>query len=174
MACPMGAKSTADDELERKRKYHREYNRARRAANPGIDKAACKKWRAKNKEYDSQRTKEWKRENVQAVRDYQEIWKAENPDYHAKWRAKNPLKTRQYSASYRIARERAKPAWAVDRLIAAIYMRAVMLTKLTGIPHEVDHVVPLKGKNVCGLHTHQNLRAIPSSQNRAKGNRFHG
>jgi len=174
MGCPMGDKTPATDEIERKRKYHREYNRARRAANPGIDKAACKKWRAKNKEYDSQRCKTWKAENAESVREYQEKWKAENPEYHAEWRAKNPLKTREYSASYRVARDRAKPSWAVDRLISAVYRRAVALTRLTGIPHEVDHVIPLKGRNVCGLHIHQNLRAISISENRSKGNRFDG
>jgi len=37
---------------------------------------------------------------------------------------------------------------------------------------EVDHIVPVKGKNVCGLHVLDNLQVIPRTENRKKGNAF--
>lgn len=37
---------------------------------------------------------------------------------------------------------------------------------------EVDHVVPIKGAKVCGLHTPTNLKAVPVAKNRSKGNTF--
>ncbi len=49
----------------------------------------------------------------------------------------------------------------------------------TGIPHEVDHIVQLVGKNktgeqvICGLHVPWNLRAIPWKLNRDRGDRFY-
>ena len=55
--------------------------------------------------------------------------------------------------------------------IQAIYALADTYRK-AGIDCEVDHHYPLKGKRVCGLHTHQNLTILTKSANRSKGNRF--
>jgi hypothetical protein len=60
------------------------------------------------------------------------------------------------------------PPWADREAIQAIYAEA---RKLTGIPHEVDHIEPLLGKNSSGLHVEYNLRVITRTENRRKGNR---
>lgn len=63
----------------------------------------------------------------------------------------------------------AHPEWKPE--IAAIYRRARLLSKLTGKPHHVDHIVPLIAKTVCGLHIPSNLRIVPADENLSKGNR---
>lgn len=59
-------------------------------------------------------------------------------------------------------------------MIETIYLTASELSKKTGIPHEVDHIVPLQGKEVSGLHVWNNLQIIPRTENRFKSNKFEG
>jgi 5-methylcytosine-specific restriction endonuclease McrA len=53
-----------------------------------------------------------------------------------------------------------------------MYEQATKLTELTGIPFEVDHIVPLQGKIVSGLHIWNNLQVIPRHINRTKSNKY--
>lgn len=78
------------------------------------------------------------------------------------------------TAVRRAAEIRAMPVWADRAAIRSVYAESVETTRRTGIPHDVDHIVPLRGKTVSGLHVHWNLRVIPSSVNRAKSNHFNG
>lgn len=67
--------------------------------------------------------------------------------------------------------KQATPAWADQKKIRAVYKAARVLTEITGIPHHVDHIVPLNGKTVSGLHNEFNLRAIPAVENLKKHNK---
>ena len=65
------------------------------------------------------------------------------------------------------------PKWDPNaHLIIAKYQLAAMLTKASGIEHHVDHIIPLQGKKVSGLHTFANLKVIPGSDNVKKSNSF--
>lgn len=64
------------------------------------------------------------------------------------------------------------PEWADVKEIKTVYKQAVNMTRETGIMHHVDHIIPLKGKLVSGLHVHYNLQILPAKDNVSKGNKF--
>lgn len=64
----------------------------------------------------------------------------------------------------------ARPKWANLEEIDKIYQTARQLTIETGIPHEVDHIIPIRHPLVCGLHVEYNLRVITAQDNNRKSN----
>lgn len=77
-----------------------------------------------------------------------------------------------YAACRNAAELRAMPFWADRARIAEFYREAQRLTLATGIPHEVDHIVPLRYKLASGLHVPANLQVVTRTENRSKSNRF--
>jgi 5-methylcytosine-specific restriction endonuclease McrA len=73
----------------------------------------------------------------------------------------------------RVARQNASRMALLHREASlVIYDDAARVTKETGVPHEVDHVVPLQAVGVCGLHVPWNLRVDTAEANRRKQNRW--
>lgn len=66
----------------------------------------------------------------------------------------------------------ATPPWANQEAIKQFYVEARRLTAETGIPHEVDHIVPLQHPLVCGLHVETNLQVLTAEANNTKNNRW--
>lgn len=66
---------------------------------------------------------------------------------------------------------RATPPWADKDQMLAMYEYAHWLRSI-GVDAEVDHIVPLYGRGVCGLHVHCNLRVVLKADNRSKNNRY--
>lgn len=77
-----------------------------------------------------------------------------------------------YGSKRRAAEMQRTPVWADPDRIEEIYKTAADVSAETGIPHHVDHVMPLQGKNVSGLHHQDNLLIVPGAENLSKGNRF--
>lgn len=71
-----------------------------------------------------------------------------------------------------ILKSTAMPAWANKSKIRKIYAEAREMTKATGNVHHVDHIIPIKGKNVCGLHVETNLQILTASENLKKFNKY--
>ena len=71
------------------------------------------------------------------------------------------------------AKVSATPKWLTIQQrneIADIYALSATKTASTGVPHNVDHIVPLRSGVVCGLHVPWNLRVITAEMNRSKSN----
>ena len=104
----------------------------------------------------------WQAKNKQRVSDYNDAWRRRNPEKHA---------ARQ--AERRARKNQATPPWLTveqRQASAAMYKLAKRFKDNFGLQYHVDHIVPLKGKNVCGLHVPWNLQILESSLNLKKSN----
>ena len=75
------------------------------------------------------------------------------------------------SAARRAGLNKATPKWADRKAIKEIYKQCIEKTKQTGVKYEVDHIVPLRGELVSGLHVHWNLQILMAKDNRSKSNK---
>ena len=133
----------------------------------------------------------WRKNNPEATRNIFLKWKQNNLEHYKdllhKWDKENVEKRRQISSNFykrnphkncarQTKREAAKmkrmPIWADKEKIESIYLRAAKLTKESGIEYQVDHIIPLQGKNVSGLHVESNLQVITKRENVMKSNLF--
>lgn len=90
----------------------------------------------------------------------------------AKWKTDNAALNNTHGAKRRATKLKATPSWADQKAITAIYKESRRLQDLLGIPMHIDHVVPLQGELVCGLHVETNLAIIPAALNLRKSNKF--
>jgi len=85
---------------------------------------------------------------------------------------KYPERATANCALRRATKAQATPEWVDKCAIRAVFEAARLMTLKTGVPHEVDHIAPLRGRGVCGLHVPWNLQIIPREVNRRKHNKM--
>lgn len=88
------------------------------------------------------------------------------------WNKRNRARKAESWRAYDARKNSACPVWASREKMRRFYEEARRLTLETGVQYEVDHIIPLKGESVCGLHCEFNLRVITKSENAAKSNRW--
>ena len=137
-------------------------------------KARGAKWRIDNKDrYQASKRRYLDDPDVQVkARERTMAWVRKNPDrkraMDKAFNEANPSLVRSYKAARRARVIQATPAWLTEEhwlQIRSVYAEAERLTQETGIAHDVDHIVPLRGKTVCGLHVPWNLRTLPKTAN---------
>lgn len=101
-------------------------------------------------------------------------YQQQNPERVAESRRKYRLACKERVYAKNAARSKrvriSTPQWANLFFIREIYHLAKIRSVVTGTTWHVDHIVPLKGRGVCGLHVEHNLRIIPAQQNLLKSN----
>lgn len=108
-------------------------------------------------------------------------WRKENPERAksrvSEWQKVNRGRCNAISMKYIASKIRATPDWLTKYMleeIRDIYWVASDLSKVSPDNYHVDHIVPLQGNNVCGLHVPWNLQVLPSDINIAKRNTHEG
>lgn len=120
-------------------------------------------WRAANKERKAASDKKNREENIERRRATSLTY------YYA-----NKHKYVEATARRKAAKLRATPTWLTKEQleeIAYIYELRKDASLLSDTEYHVDHIVPLQGKNVCGLHVPWNLQLLSKEENLAKNNR---
>lgn len=91
------------------------------------------------------------------------------------YRASNRSKFNAKSAKRRASKLKATPNWLTKEEfieIEELYEIAQAFKLYTGQEYHVDHIVPLQGENVCGLHVPWNLQILEASENLSKHNKL--
>ena len=122
------------------------------------------------------KNKNWSDNNKEKHSELNANWYQQNKERHLQNSRNiyNENKPRKLLDYYR-REERTKiatPSWVSKSDILEFYKQAEKLTAETGIPHEVDHIVPLKHDLICGLNVPDNLQVITRAENRTKANKW--
>jgi len=93
------------------------------------------------------------------------------------WFKKNKHMRSVYEAEYQHSKLQRTPKWLNEEdfwMIKEIYSLAALRSKVFGFLWHVDHIIPVRGKKVSGLHVPSNLQVIPWIDNVKKHNKFDG
>lgn len=169
-----------------------------KAENPERYAGYYKKWAELNKEKVKQasikwhsneenkaKKKVWQKEYLEKYAErrklssfnYSEKNKEKISSYRKKWEKENRPKCRAAVRKRQAAKLQRTPPWLTKQQlqdIEAFYSHAVALGTKTGVMHHVDHIVPLRGKIVSGLHVPWNLQVITAVENSKKHNSLVG
>lgn len=147
---------------------HREINLNRRKEqrnneDPILLSEKRKKWYRNNPEPKLIAGKKWRENNREYMNEKQREWAKRNRDSRAAKQAER-----------RAAKLQRTPKWLTKedkQAIKEFYTKAKQITIETKIRHVVDHIIPLQGKLVSGLHVPWNLQILTESENSQKSNK---
>lgn len=141
-----------------------------------VKKSCDKRLYKENREKRIKQAKEYVENNKELVvarrKEHYQKNKYKRNAYHKEWSAKNRGICNLYLARYRADKLQRTPGWSDFSAIQIEYELAAWCSKVMGEPYHVDHIIPLRGKLVSGLHVSSNLQVIPASENLIKSNQF--
>jgi hypothetical protein len=127
-------------------------------------KACHKNYRDSRKEKVSELSKNWNCKNKERASLTRKIWKQKNKSLN-----------RAYSLNRLAKKKQRVPSWfgELDELVMKeAHDLAFRRGKITGVKWAVDHIIPMNGKLVSGLHIHNNIQVITASENCKKHNKY--
>jgi hypothetical protein len=155
------AKAFADGKDPHCKECKRQQRNERLSQNPNYER----------ERYNPDRARENYLKNAEKLR---EVSRGNWRKYREKYK-KDPLWKAErlaYDRSRELTKSMRTPPWLTKeqkREVKNIYKRSAIMSKETGEKHHVDHIAPLMGANVCGLHVPWNLRIVTATENLSKG-----
>lgn len=129
-----------------------------------------KKWKAKNKNHMIEYRRKYRDENKEHIKTKLSEWRANNKESLKtrlkQWHSDNPSLRNSITAKRRAAKMKRTPTWADLKEIKKWYEMAREQNL------QVDHIVPLQGKLVSGLHVAGNLQLLSRHENCKKHNYY--
>jgi len=150
--------------FNKNRKENLEYHVRYRQENKEKVDAQIAEWHENHPESRLEARRAWKDRNRDRVRKENSEYKRKNRDKGARWAAKrraNLLKVSGYSNED-----------LNELVLQEAYTVAKKRTEATGVQYDVDHIIPLQGRNACGFHCWNNVQVIPRMDNLKKGNKL--
>jgi hypothetical protein len=166
----------AKENYQNNKEVKKAYNKQWQKNNPDKVKASRKK-RSKAL---TKKSKDWYYNNHEHALKTRQEYRAKDEnkqkmaEYHKQYRKENLGYTNSIKKRYKLAKKKRTPAWLTKEQIKEIdsfYILAYTKTQETGIQHHVDHIIPLQGKNVSGLHVPWNLQVLTAKENTKKSNK---
>jgi len=140
--------------------------------NPGLARKMSENWRKNNLPRRAATQREWARKNKHKVKI--------SADKTTKKKKEADLALFKGTVAFKQSIQCAKkrnilPKWITKahlNEIKAIYIKAARISQETNTPHDVDHIIPIHGKIVTGLHVPWNLQILTHKENAAKSNKL--
>lgn len=130
----------------------------------------------KGNEKDKERRRAFYWANREMILQKQRVtfWANKEAAYEARreWYRNNKEKINEWTKERQRRVISATPTWANKEKIGEIYRQADFMRQLSGMDYEVDHIVPITSKIVCGLHCEHNLQIITAEENMKKKNLY--
>lgn len=117
-------------------------------------------------EYKKEKDKKYAKDNAEKIREKVRLYQQNNKEKYLAYQ-------NAYQSIRRVLKRKAQPEWIDISNMKEIYKDMRNRNKQAGrIAYHVDHIVPLQGENVCGLHVPWNLQIITAEENLAKSNKW--
>lgn len=157
---------------EKARNYNSEYYQQHKEC----AKQDQREYYAKNFEKYQQYRKDYYNTNREQLIECGKIYREENKQLISEKKKKyyetHKLDCKVRNAARRKRTKQATPIWANEDAIQEIYTQCQLMNETSDEVYVVDHIIPLRGKAVCGLHVESNLRIITQKENAAKSNKL--
>lgn len=141
--------------------------------------ASNKKWRDANRDQELATSAAYREANREKCHAASKAWEKANPEKIKAWRKRYSQEKAAYlqdkCVRYRAGKANRTPAWLTESdwlQIQCRYQVAAMYNREGLERWDVDHIIPLYGKKVSGLHVPNNLRVIKSDENKRKANKY--